>query len=126
LDLQLLLVEDDPDYRELLSDYLTSLGHSVVEFSSAEEALRHVQESTEKPPSLVLTDLRMRHMSGMDLARALRRVHPDLPIILMTAFGERQLPYDTIGLGRSSYVEKPFPLADLAKEIERMVPPADD
>ncbi len=120
-DLQLLLVEDDADYRELLSDYLTSLGHSVVGFSSAEDALRHVTESGEEPPGLVLTDMRMRRMSGMDLARALRRAHPEVPIILMTAFGERQLAQDAIRLGRSAYVEKPFRLADLAIEIERVV-----
>ena len=125
-DLQLLLVEDDADYRELLSDYLTSLGHSVVEFSSAEDALRHVTESAEEPPGLVLTDMRMQRMSGMDLARALRRAHPSLPIILMTAFGERQLAQDAIRLGRSAYVEKPFRLADLAIEIERMVALAAD
>ncbi|MCL4686249.1 response regulator [Myxococcota bacterium] len=121
MDAPLLLVEDDADYRELLSDYLTLLGHSVVEFSSAEEALRHVTESAQRPPSLVLTDLRMRRMSGMDLALALRRTHPQLPIILMTAFGERQFPQEAIGLGRSAYVEKPFRLADLASEIERMM-----
>ena len=124
--LRLLLVEDDADYRELLSDYLTSLGHSVVEFSSAEDALRHVTESTDELPGLVLTDMRMQRTSGMELARTLRRAHPHLPIILMTAFGERQLAQDAIRLGCSAYVEKPFRLADLATEIERMVPRAAD
>ena len=122
----LLLVEDDTDYRELLSDYLTSLGHSVVEFASAEDALRHITGSADEPPGLVLTDMRMQRMSGMDLARALRHAHPLLPIILMTAFGERQLAQDAIRLGRSAYVEKPFRLADLAIEIERMLTLAAD
>jgi len=120
MSLRLVLVEDDEDYRALLSEFLASLGHSVLEFASAEEALRHIDGSNGEAPSLVLTDVRMRRMSGLDLARALRSVHPELPIILMTAFSERTLAEQALALGRSAYVEKPFRLAALRAEIERM------
>jgi DNA-binding NtrC family response regulator len=119
--LDLLLAEDDADYRTLLCEYLTSLGHSVIAFSSGEEVLRHMGEPKAEAPSLMLTDMRMERISGLDLARTLRRMHPRLPVILMTAFGERPLARDTLALGRSAYVEKPFRLSELGAEIERMV-----
>ena len=118
---RLVLVEDDADYRALLCDYLRSLGHCVVEFASAEEALRHMDAAGAEAPSLVLTDMRMGRMSGLELARALRETHPRLPIILMTAYGERQVARETLGLGSSAYVEKPFRLAALRAEIDRML-----
>ena len=117
----LVLVEDDADYRALLSDFLSSLGHEVTEFPSAEEALRHIVGADAEAPSLVLTDLRMAKMSGLELARALRRSHPTLPIILMTAYGERRTAEQALALGASAYVEKPFRLATLRAEIERML-----
>ncbi|MEB2344379.1 MAG: response regulator [Deltaproteobacteria bacterium] len=122
----LLLVEDDADYRSLLSDFLRSLGHAVLEFASAEEALGHMDGADAEAPSLVLTDLRMARMSGLDLARTLRRAHPRLPIILMTAFSERPLAGEALALGRSGFVEKPFRLAVLREEIERLLAAGDE
>jgi len=118
---RLLLVEDDADYRALLCEYLISLGHAVDEYASGEDALRHIESEPGEAPRLVLTDLRMRGISGLDLARALRAMHPGLPIILMTAYGERGIAQEILALGTSAYVEKPFRLAALRAEIDRML-----
>jgi CheY-like chemotaxis protein len=123
--LHLLLVEDDDDYRALLVDFFTSEGHSVLECASAQEAIGHMQGGNGEAPSLVLTDMQMDRMTGLELARALRQTHPGLPIILMTAFGQRQLAREALALGRSAYIEKPFRLIDLMAEIERMVAAAE-
>lgn len=123
---RLVLIEDDADYRSLLSDFLSSLGHAVLEFASAEEALGHMNGAGAEAPGLVLTDLRLARMSGLDLARALRRAHPRVPIILMTAFSERPLAGEALALGRSAFVEKPFRLAVLREEIERLLADADE
>ena len=121
MSLQVLLVEDDEDYRALLADYLGSLGHAVLAFPSAEEALGHMTGAGDGAPSLVLTDMRMRQMSGLDLARELRSTRPRLPIILMTEFGERQLAKHALALGCSAYIEKPFRLGALRDTIEKLV-----
>lgn len=55
MSLQLMLVDDDEDYRALLSDYLSSLGHTVLMFPSGEDALRHMTETSGEAPSLILT-----------------------------------------------------------------------
>ena len=121
MSLQVMLVEDDEDYRALLADFLDSLGHAVLAFPSAEEALGHMTGSDGGATSLVLTDMRMRKMSGLELARELRSTHPELPIIVMTAFGQRQLAEHALALGRSAYIEKPFRLGALRDTIEKLV-----
>ncbi|HVP31708.1 MAG TPA: response regulator [Myxococcota bacterium] len=123
MSLKLLLIDDDDGYRSLLLEFLTSNGHSVWGFASAEEALRHMSAPEHEAPGLVLTDMCMDRMTGLELARAVRRAHPRVPIILMTAFGERRLAEEALGLGRSGYLEKPFRLADLAAEIGRVLAP---
>jgi DNA-binding NtrC family response regulator len=124
----ILLVEDDDDYRGLLDDYLRSLGHRVVDFASAEEALGHIEQSGSAAASLVLTDLRMNGRSGLELAVAVKRARPELPIILMTAFGDRRLARDAGAAGVDTCIEKPFALTELARLVEALLarPPSPD
>lgn len=124
----IVLVEDDARFRELLSDFLTGLGHAVHDFASAEEALRFLSDldlrrDVSERPRLLVTDQRMGRMSGLELARELRRRDPELPVILMTAFGERTLGGATRALGSSVYLEKPFSLAELAELTRKFLEP---
>jgi DNA-binding NtrC family response regulator len=117
----ILLVEDDSDYRGLLGDYLHSLGHCVVDFASAEEALSHIDGSGGAAPSLVLTDLRMGGQSGLELATAVKRARPELPVVLMTAFGDRRFAQDAGAAGVDACIEKPFALTELARLVDALL-----
>jgi DNA-binding NtrC family response regulator len=119
---QIILVEDDEDYRELLDDFLHSLGHSVVDFSSTEEALSHIEREGGAAPCLVLTDLRTGGRSGLELAIAVKRARRDLPVIMMTAYGDRRLAREASEAGVDVYIEKPFRLAELARLVDSLLP----
>jgi DNA-binding NtrC family response regulator len=80
----ILLVEDKESLRRVLRLTLENAGYTVNE---AADARQGIQEITIKPHRLVLTDLRMPHGSGLDILRAARAADPDLPVIVMTAFG---------------------------------------
>ena len=81
-----LVVEDDADMRSLLCDVVSELGLRVAEASDGNGA---VQKIRELEPHVVLTDLRM-PAGGFEYVRTLRALYPSCPIILLTAFGDRQ------------------------------------
>lgn len=113
----LLLVDDDPGIRESTAEALGALGLRVVVTADAAQALdwfeRHGQEA-----DLVLTDIVLPGLSGLDLARRLHAARPELPIILMSGYplgaGEDDLP----AADATGWLQKPFRLAELARTVE--------
>jgi CheY-like chemotaxis protein len=82
--MNILVVEDNNDFRELLCEMLGMLGHSVRNEASAEPALASLSTNT---PDLVITDLTLPGMSGMDFARKIHASHPEIKIILSSGYG---------------------------------------
>ena len=78
----ILVVDDDAEMRELVHDVLKGRGHQVTMAGSGQEALKRL---TEQDHAVVLTDLRMKGMSGTELLVEIRRLYPDIGVILMTA-----------------------------------------
>ncbi len=92
------------------ADMLMDLGYEVVEASSAEEALRLVEEGL--APDLVVTDHLMPGLSGLDLARELRSCRPDLPVLIISGYAQ------TDGIAPSfPRLTKPFRSAELAASL---------
>jgi CheY-like chemotaxis protein len=87
-ELRVLVVDDDALVRMNTGAMLENLGHSVIEAASGEEALSQLRNGTEA--DLVITDQAMPHMTGMQLAKAMRNVLPDLPIILASGYAEME------------------------------------
>jgi CheY-like chemotaxis protein len=85
----ILVVDDDTQIREVLTEHLTSLGYGIIQAASAEEALQRLEETT---PDLVLTDVHMGGMSGIDLCARLKRdQHFQLmPVIILTGQSDLQ------------------------------------
>lgn len=81
--MRILLVDDQKSLRRSLSLMLQGAGFETEEAESGEEALSHLSKQT---VDLVITDLRMEGMSGVDLLREIKRINPGLPIILITAW----------------------------------------
>ncbi|HEU5092594.1 MAG TPA: sigma-54 dependent transcriptional regulator [Nitrospira sp.] len=113
-----LIVDDDADMRELAYDMLKDRGHQVAMAGSGEEALRRL---TEEDYAVVLTDLRMKGMQGLELLTQIKRGHPDINVILMTAFGSVETAVEAMKHGASDYLTKPVKKDELIRVVERVI-----
>lgn len=98
-----LVVEDSPDQAALVAALLESAGHTARLAENAETALERVAESR---PDLVVTDLVMPGMDGLELVEAVRDGFPDLPVILVTAFGGGEIAVEALKRGAAHFVPK--------------------
>jgi two-component system response regulator GlrR len=113
---RLLLVDDDPDLLHLLTLRLNTSGYQVIAASSAEQALRILEQSR---PHLVISDQRMPGMQGMELFEELQQRQPGLPVILLTAHGTIPDAVDATRQGVFSYLVKPVDPSLLLDNISR-------
>ena len=112
----ILVVDDEHNQREILGSILRSQGYTPVLAGSGEEALRALDR---EPVDLVLTDLVMPGMTGIELIDALHAKNPGMPILLTSAYGSIQTAVDAIKRGAYYYFEKPVDRARLLIIIER-------
>ena len=115
-----MVVEDEPEIRELLSFTITRAGFDVVSAESAEQALQLLDRSL---PELLLIDWMLPGMSGVDLARRLRRdeLTSALPIIMLTARGEEADKLKSFDSGVDDYVTKPFSPRELVARMKALL-----
>jgi two-component system response regulator HydG len=113
---RVLVVDDHPEMAKLLADQLAGEGHLVTCAHGGAEALRLARAEL---PSLVVTDLRMEEVDGFDVLRGVHEIDPDLPVIVMTAFGAVESAVEAMRLGAYHYVAKPFRLAEILLYVER-------
>lgn len=100
---RLLVVDDDRTDRTAVRRLLADMDVEIVEVQDAEKALASVEEQV---PDLVLTDLRMPGMTGLELVERLGEEMPGLPVVLMTSMGNERLAMEALAVGASSYVPK--------------------
>jgi two-component system, response regulator, stage 0 sporulation protein F len=111
---RLLLVDDDPGVLELLNEYFAGQGYSVELASSGEAALSAVRA---KRPDLVLLDIRMLGIDGVEVLRRLRREDATLPVVMVTANEDITLARETLNAGAFDYVAKPFDFTHLEQVV---------
>ncbi|MCL4553365.1 MAG: response regulator [Candidatus Marsarchaeota archaeon] len=118
--LTILIVDDEPEVCELLYHWLTSEGYECVTASSAEMALKLLEDNQFH---LVLSDIMMPGMSGLDLLGLVRSGYPDVAVIMATAVDDRKTAIMTLQLGAYGFVIKPFDkneiLINVANALER-------
>jgi CheY-like chemotaxis protein len=114
--MRVLIVDDEASLRMTLTANLELEGLEVVEADSGERALAL---AAKERFDLVLSDIRMPGMNGVDLFRHLRRTEPDLPVILMTAFALEGLVEAALSEGVYTVLPKPFAVADLLAVLAR-------
>jgi len=110
---RILVVEDDPTVRDVVARYLERDGHQVTALDRGSDALA-VMSSLD--PDLIILDLMLPDMSGIDLCRELRRTSP-VPIIMVTALGEEADRVLGLEVGADDYVTKPFSPRELALRV---------
>jgi len=113
---RILLVDDDPELRDLLREQLEARGYEVAAAHDATSALEVVETSR---VDVVLTDLRMPGRSGMELCRECVGRHPEVPVVLMTAFGSVDAAMDAVRAGAYDFLTKPFEVERLELVLER-------
>jgi len=111
-----LIAEDDNDFRTILTNLLVSLGVSVREAETAEQALAHFREES-GAFDVLFTDLRMPGMGGLELMRLIRRAAPDLPMVVITGHANLDFALESIRLQVAGFLKKPF----TAEELEALV-----
>ncbi len=115
----ILIVDDDPAQRQLLSDFLGRRGFLTQQAASAEEALNSIRESL---PALVLLDVRLPGQSGLEMLTEARKFAPNLPIVLITAYGELRQAVVAMKAGATDYLTKPLDLDELLAVVSESVP----
>src|SRR6266545_191811 len=117
---RVLIVEDEPDIRELVVHHLKREGYQVSAAASGEEALRQVQAA---PPDLVLLDLMMPAMDGLEVCRRLRQdpATAMLPIVMLTAKGDEVDRVLGLEIGADDYVVKPFSPKELLARVRAVL-----
>jgi two-component system response regulator GlrR len=111
---RLLVVDDDPDMLRLLSMRLTSVGYQVTAVTSAESALTQLEI---EHPQLVLSDVRLPGRDGLALFDEIRKKHPTLPVILLTAHGTIPDAVEATARGVFTYLTKPYDGRELLDKI---------
>ncbi len=109
-----LVVEDDPAMRAVLSDHLTRDGFDVVEEATAEGAMGRVETAT---IDAAIVDKEMPGMGGLDLLSFLRQRCPRMPVIIVTAFGGPHTADEAFERGACLYLEKPFRISHLVAAL---------
>lgn len=113
---RILIVEDDPEMRRLLADFLRAEGFRVTQAADAGEALSCVRE---KAFASVILDKNLPDESGLDILRRLRVLIPDTPVILITAFGDARIHEEAFARGAYDLLLKPFNLDDLLEALRK-------
>ncbi len=111
------VVDDDDGSREAMARALQRVGHSVQQFAAADDALAEVENGS--TVDVVVSDVRMPGMDGYELLRHVRSVRPELPFLLVTAFGEVKDAVNAITEeGADDYLTKPVEMQELRKRVQ--------
>ena len=116
MSLSVIVTEDDTVQREIICDILTQSGYTVTGCPGGEEALSLLREESS---DILLTDLKMGGMDGLELLRQARRMRPDLEVVMMTAHGTVKTAVTAMKEGAADYLEKPFDKEELLLVMSR-------
>lgn len=115
-DFSILIVDDEEAQRGAIAGFLRKQGYATAEAHNGTTAVRHVEGN---PVDLLLTDFRMPDMTGLDVLDRVRAINPDIPIIVLTAYGSIETAVDIMKHGAFDYLQKPVELEELLLIIRR-------
>ncbi len=120
------VIDDDREMRSLLEDFLNNQGYSVSAFPSATDALMALSPGGSLGPDreegdidVVISDIMMPQLDGLAFTSKLQEIRPEIPIILITAFGSIETAIEAMRRGAFHYVVKPFKLAEMQVNLDR-------
>lgn len=116
----ILVADDEPNLRKVLSALLTREGYDVVTAQDGEDALEKVHRLADAL-DVVITDLRMPKVDGMEVLSTVNRRFPQIPVVLITAFGSVGQAVEAVKAGAFDYVEKPFEQEQIRNVVQKAV-----
>ena len=114
---RILIVEDDEEMRSLLKDFIEAEGFETDSASNGSEAFRKLAKESF---DLIITDVRMPGLTGLDILPGVRKLQPEASIIVITAFGSEEVCRRAFERGATAYLEKPIHLSKLRTVIREM------
>ena len=111
-----LVIDDDPVMLQTIPDLLEILDYNTAAYSDPIQGLQHIEKEA---PDVILCDLSMPQMSGLDVLQKSREIHPDGTFIVMTGFASIESAVNAMRLGASDYIQKPFALDHLKLVLKR-------
>ena len=115
---RILVVEDDEEMRSLLKDFIEAEGFEIDSVGNGSEAFRIlVRELFD----LVISDIRMPGLTGLDIIPGIKKLQPEAPIIVITAFGSEEVHRRAIERGATAYLENPLRFHDLKTMIHEIM-----
>ncbi len=116
--INILLVDDEQDYSETMGFWLMSRGHSVKNVFRGKEALALLDKEV---PDIVLLDINMPEMNGIETLRQIRKLNKDVPVIMVTAYGNEEQLKEAKDLGASGFFNKSDDFTEAAKLIKEVL-----
>ena len=110
------VIDDDESIRWVLEKALTKENFEVFSFETAESMLANLKESE---PNLIISDIRMPKMSGIDMLEKLKREYPKIPVIIMTAFSDLETTVSSLKKGAYEYLTKPFDIDKVLQIVKK-------
>lgn len=113
----ILVVDDEPAICSLMNAYLTQKGHRVRTANTGEDALVFFQEAF---PDIVLLDISMPGIRGIDVLRRMKEIHAACGVIMLSAYGDDETIQEAMDMGAFCYIQKPMELTELIARIEEL------
>ncbi len=113
-----LVVDDDISVRELLVSIIGDAGYNVADADSAEEAVKLLADIHFH---LVVSDIKMPRMSGIELLKAIKQLNPDIPVILVTGFPDIDMTIESLKLGAHDFILKPFQVEYVLHAVDKAI-----
>lgn len=113
---RILIVDDEPFNLDLLEQELEPLGHETINAADGKEALRKVSYGF---PGIIVTDVKMPRMDGLEFMKRAREIDSDLPVILVTAHGDISMAVRAMRAGAYDFIEKPYDAERLREMVAR-------
>jgi len=117
---RILIIEDDEEMRFLLKEFLNEEGFETDSVDNGSEAYRKLVRQLF---DLVITDIRMPGLTGLDILPGVRKLQPEASIIVITAFGSEEVHRKVFERGATAYLEKPVHLDNLRELVQKLVSP---
>lgn len=116
----ILIVDDEQEIVSLLELILLSVGHNVITASNGAEALEKI-ESADNSVEILISDVQMPVMTGHELIREVRQSYPDITVIAITGYGDRETVVELMKAGCREFVDKPFTDDELLEAVDKVI-----
>ena len=115
---RVLVVDDDVTLAEVVAGYLSRAGHEISRVTDGRSALQHVEQA---PPDLIVLDLMLPEINGLEVCRRVRAGHPNVLVIILTALSQEDDRIAGLEMGADDYLTKPFSPRELVLRVDSLL-----